>query len=131
VWARFLNTEFKKGANFTADQADVWIMGFKVEGPTTSFYARNGGQIEILGGVANQFGRPWPSDNPILKAGPQGRMVATFVTSGSRSGDRGFDYAFRMDDPENPQEVMTDSLRVRPRKNRRKDSDHFFIHFVW
>ena len=42
----------------------MWVLGYKVEGPATNFEAVDGARLEVLGGVANQFGwhdrQQWP-----------------------------------------------------------------------
>ncbi len=54
VYARFINTEFKKGINFRADNSLLWIFGYKVEGHQGSVGAFNGSRVEVLGGMANE-----------------------------------------------------------------------------
>ncbi|MEM9883986.1 MAG: LamG domain-containing protein, partial [Planctomycetota bacterium] len=55
VWARQLNAEAYH-PHVVADDADVWILGFKVgEYHGTYFTARNGGRLEALGGVYNSL----------------------------------------------------------------------------
>ncbi|MEM6392151.1 MAG: glycosyl hydrolase family 28-related protein [Planctomycetota bacterium] len=57
VWARQFNTEAYH-PHVVADDADVWIMGFKVgEYHGTYFTAQNGGRLEALGGVFNSLAK--------------------------------------------------------------------------
>ena len=56
VWVRYMNTEFKSGPNFTANNSEMWVLGYKVEGNTTNFKVMNGGTLEVLGGIINE----WP-----------------------------------------------------------------------
>lgn len=84
IWARFLNTEFKRGTNFTAGpRTKFWVMGYKVEGSATNFGVRDGGQMEVLGGVANMFGK-WPDEGrpPMLKVEAGGAMSYIGCTNG-------------------------------------------------
>ena len=66
VWCRFINTEFPGRANFICDNSLMWVFGYKVEKLHINFEARNGSRLEVLGGVANQFGGPQSSSAPIL-----------------------------------------------------------------
>ncbi len=54
AYCRFINTERKNGPNFVAEQAVVWVFGYKVESSCENFVARRGSRLEVLGGVANQ-----------------------------------------------------------------------------
>ncbi|MEM6332012.1 MAG: hypothetical protein AAF823_01585 [Planctomycetota bacterium] len=84
IWARFLNTEFKHGTNFTAGpRTDFWVMGYNVEGAVTNFGVKYGGRMEVLGGVANMFG-PWPKEwrPPMLEVEPDGAMSYIGSTNG-------------------------------------------------
>ena len=58
VWCRFIDTEVKTMPNFVCDGAVLWVLGYKVESTYESFVVRNGGKLEVLGGVANQT--PFP-----------------------------------------------------------------------
>lgn len=53
VWARQLNPE-RAHVQVLNDGGDLWVLGFKVENPSTGFLTRNGGRTEILGGIFNQ-----------------------------------------------------------------------------
>lgn len=68
VYARFINTEFKKGINFKADNSLLWIFGYKVEGHQGSVGAFNGSKVEVLGGMANEhaFSKEHPPSTTIV-----------------------------------------------------------------
>lgn len=71
VWARQIDPE-RSFCQMYNDGSDVWIMGFKAEGPGTMFKTVNGGRTEILGGaVCLGQGRPFPiiyNDNSEVSA---------------------------------------------------------------
>ena len=91
AYCRFINTEYKQGSNFiTGKGAKMWVLGYKVEGPICNFEARNGGRIEVLGGVANQFGQPWPTSDPIIR-NKNGAISYVGCTNGPANGSRAFD----------------------------------------
>ncbi|MBC7351742.1 MAG: hypothetical protein H5U08_05230 [Thermogutta sp.] len=66
-WVRFMNTEWKQGPNFTCNRSDMWVFGYKVEGPMTNFQVIGGGRLEILGGVCNEHGSNFSPEIPILR----------------------------------------------------------------
>lgn len=68
VYARFINTEFKRGINFKADNSLLWIFGYKVEGHQGSVGAFNGSRVEVLGGMANEhaFSKEHPPSTTIV-----------------------------------------------------------------
>lgn len=54
AYCRVINTEFKQGPNFICDNATLWVFGYKVESYRENFVVKNGGRLEVLGGIANQ-----------------------------------------------------------------------------
>ncbi len=64
VWVRFMNTEFKAGPNFVANNSEMWVLGYKVEGNTTNFKVMSGGSLEVLGGIINE----WPGGSDFSEA---------------------------------------------------------------
>lgn len=59
VWGRFVNTEDKTNPSFTVSTgASFWVLGFKSESATNIFSLQNGGRLEILGGLLNQWVAP-------------------------------------------------------------------------
>ena len=80
LYGRALNTESKEAINWTVPPgSQVWVLGFKTEGTVPGFRIEEGGTLEVLGGVANQFGHH--SSPPRLTYGdcPQGdRNIACF-----------------------------------------------------
>jgi hypothetical protein len=66
-WVRFMNTEFKRGPNFTSNGSDMWVFGYKVEGWMTNFESIGGGRLEVLGGICNEHRRGDTGDTPILR----------------------------------------------------------------
>jgi hypothetical protein len=62
LWGRALNNETKTNPNFIVNGCQMWVMGYKTEGPQTSFDARPGSKLEVLGGFRNKthddFGLP-------------------------------------------------------------------------
>lgn len=50
AWLRQFNPE-NAGVKFSADNADVWVLGYKTEKIGTQGVVRNGGRLEILGGL--------------------------------------------------------------------------------
>ena len=63
---RCINTEWKAGPNFYANGSDLWVFGYKVEGPRTNFVALRGGRLEVLGGVTNQYAIRGPTPDPVV-----------------------------------------------------------------
>lgn len=55
IWARWLDTEAPTGVNFDFSDCTAWIFGYKTEKHRTSFAARDGSRIEVLGGQSNQY----------------------------------------------------------------------------
>jgi hypothetical protein len=55
VWARWINTESPFTANFPIVNTDMWVLGYKTEKFQSSFTAKRGSQLEVIGGVSNQF----------------------------------------------------------------------------
>ena len=66
VWVRYMNTEFKSGPNFIANNSEMWVLGYKVEGNTTNFVVKNGGTLEVLGGIINE----WPGGSDFSASKP-------------------------------------------------------------
>jgi len=54
VWARHINPE-RAYPQLVNDGSDLWILGFKTEGPGTVISTVNGGRTEVLGGVLNAW----------------------------------------------------------------------------
>jgi hypothetical protein len=50
IWARQLNAE-QTGTKILNDGADLWILGFKTEAPSTAIKSMGGARTEILGGL--------------------------------------------------------------------------------
>lgn len=89
VWARFINTEQKPNTNFFCENGSLWVLGYKVEGGATNFACYPGGQLEVLGGVGNQFGQNGESKNPmILNEG--GTVSYIGCTNGPSSDGQGY-----------------------------------------
>ncbi|GAA3637825.1 hypothetical protein GCM10022200_21500 [Microbacterium awajiense] len=56
VWMRWENTEAKDVANHPIGAgAEVWVLGYKVEGGTQNFTVAPGAKLEVLGGVCNSY----------------------------------------------------------------------------
>ena len=66
-WIRFMNTEYKRGPNFTCNGSDMWVFGYKMEGHMTNFESIGGGRLEVLGGICNEHGRAVSRETPILR----------------------------------------------------------------
>lgn len=56
VWARQWNCEGTGGPKAVNDGGEVWALGWKTEGGETLAVNRNGGHMELLGGLAYSFG---------------------------------------------------------------------------
>jgi len=64
VFARSINQENSSTFNFLVNGGKMRVMGFKTEQSKDSFYVKNGGYLEVLGGYRNLAGqtnssRPW------------------------------------------------------------------------
>ena len=88
AWCRFINTE-STSQQFVCDNATMWVMGYKTEKGHTSFEVRNGGYLEILGGLSNQYGSGWPSDEPML-FNNNSYLSAVACTNGPNDEERHF-----------------------------------------
>jgi len=120
VWARFINTEFKGGANFIANNCDMWVFGYKVESGSENFLVCNGARLEVLGGIANMFSiNHFPTESPILRI-EDGEASFTAVTNGPSSSNHGYTYAVINEN--GPEETY---LLLKNTPDRRKGSDHF------
>lgn len=93
VWARQFNPE--RGAPaVTVDGGALWLMGFKTEENGIAFEVRNGGRLEVLGGVVNCYGTSDSAgridpDTPIVRAtDAEASLVA--ATSGPERPDARF-----------------------------------------
>ncbi|MEM7808688.1 MAG: glycosyl hydrolase family 28-related protein [Planctomycetota bacterium] len=96
IWARFINTEFKGGPNFTArDGCRLWVLGYKVEGAVCNFAVESGGAVEVLGGVANQFAGGSGDRTPAILEVRGGSTSYVGCTNGS--GRRYFDDLVALD----------------------------------
>lgn len=84
VWARNINTEFKRSANFVVDGIPMWVFGYKVEGSITNFSVRDGGRLEIMGGVFNTPYREVPPDMPAFES-----FASDFTVVATGNGRRG------------------------------------------
>lgn len=83
AWIRFTNTE-STNTQFIADNSQVVCLGYKTEKHYTSWEARNGSKLEILGGLSNQFGWDSNLDNPAV-VNDNSEISAVFATSGPDS----------------------------------------------
>ncbi|MFK7961556.1 MAG: glycosyl hydrolase family 28-related protein [Phycisphaerales bacterium] len=64
AWLRQLNPEGQV-TKVINDGADVWILGFKTEGPTRTIVTRGGGRTELLGGLVYPVGT-LPLETPMF-----------------------------------------------------------------
>lgn len=91
VYARFINTEYKGGANFlVGDGGVMWVLGYKVEGGTINFDVEAGGALEVLGGTANQFGQSTFDDGAsqdIVVTSNDGNLSVILNSNGPNSGN--------------------------------------------
>jgi hypothetical protein len=60
VWLRQLNNECRDETKLVNDGANLWILGWKTEGPKTVIDTRNGGRTEYLGGLL------YPADGKLV-----------------------------------------------------------------
>ncbi len=125
VWCRFINTETKTMANFTVDRgATLWVFGYKVESTFESFLVRNGGKLEVLGGVANQtpFGnqgestaRGFPANSPRNIVRNLGGSISVILhTNGHQRQPIGYRTAVVDEDQGGREEVLLKHLPPRP-----------------
>lgn len=86
AWARWTNTEYKGGPNFgVAAGGTFWVLGYKVEGGTINFDVQPGGTLEVLGGLANQYGADTFNDGAspdIVYRVDNGRVSAVSASNG-------------------------------------------------
>lgn len=66
VWARQFNPESPRTTMIDVDGGQLWLLGLKTEGRATHAIARNGAQLEILGGVSYQSWGGQPLDPPMF-----------------------------------------------------------------
>ncbi len=67
VWARQFNPETPRADMIDVDGGLLWLLGLKTEGRATHVVARNGAQVEILGGVSYQSWKDQPLDPPMFR----------------------------------------------------------------
>lgn len=65
VWAWQLNPETTDIPEITNDGGQLWILGFKTEGPSTNIVNQNGARTEVLGGLVYPC-RAVPEDMPMF-----------------------------------------------------------------
>jgi len=119
VWARFINTEYKKGPNFDATDCDMWVFGYKYEGGEVNFWVDDGGRLEIVGGIANQFGsKHHPSDVPVIHI-EDGEASVSLVTNGPSVSHQGYEVLVEDFGGESPTILRMEDAPFR------KFSDHF------
>ncbi|HEV7301279.1 MAG TPA: glycosyl hydrolase family 28-related protein [Tepidisphaeraceae bacterium] len=75
VWARSLNPEGSQAVKITNDGANLWILGLKIEHPTTVLQTQNFGRSEVLGGL--QF----PNFKGVVGQGPTASSPPAFVNN--------------------------------------------------
>jgi len=66
-WARQFNPESPKEIMAEVDGGQLWILGMKTEGRATHLVAKNGAQVELLGGVSYQSWKDQPLDPPMFQ----------------------------------------------------------------
>jgi hypothetical protein len=91
VWARMINTEPKDTlAAFTWDNATVWMFGYKTESNSVSQFVKNGGKLEILGGMANQANQSFTGilNIPILRV--ENAQVSVSLHTNGYNEPRGY-----------------------------------------
>ena len=54
IWSRSINNEPKDESNFKIFGGTMWTMGFKTEGERIAFEVREGGSLEVFGGLRNE-----------------------------------------------------------------------------
>lgn len=67
VWARQFNPESPQADMIEVDGGSLWLLGLKTEGRATHVVARNGAQVEVLGGVSYQSWGKQPVDPPMFR----------------------------------------------------------------
>lgn len=67
VWLRQFNPESPAADMMDVDGGTVWMLGLKTEGRATHAIARNGAQVEILGGASYQSWKNQKLDPPIFR----------------------------------------------------------------
>ena len=64
AWARYINNEDREAeGQYRLDDATLWVAGFKTEKGATGFNARNGSNLEVLGGDFNEASSEWEGEN--------------------------------------------------------------------
>ena len=116
VWGRFINTENKNQPNFQVGPgAEVWMLGFKTEGQATGWLIE-GGTLEVLGGIANQYtqsGNVPFNPSIIIK---NGRVSLIFASNGP-STDQGYQQV--ISDTQNGETKIINWDELPPREGRK------------
>jgi hypothetical protein len=93
AYVRAGNAESHVGS-FVADaNAKLWVLGFKTEKDPTQFTVRNGGQLEVLGGIFNQYcqsGCDFPSSVAVDVSGAGSKVSIVAATNGPPSTTQHF-----------------------------------------
>ncbi len=95
AFLRAINGESHEGM-LVCDDAAVWILGFKSEKSATVFRVINGGQLEVLGGIINQYAQgetDWTGTVAIVNEGSDVSIVA--ATNGPNDVMEGFEFLVR------------------------------------
>jgi hypothetical protein len=121
-WIRFMNTEYKQAPNFTCNASDMWVLGYKVEGPMTNFEVINGGRLEVLGGVANEHGGGFSATIPALR-----NVDSYFSFVGTTSGPLRFEVIAEETFGGQTRRVLRTDCPPRPGSSRYRKWDDVFV----
>lgn len=97
AWLRMGSGESPAGT-YVVDGANakVWVMGFKTEKAQPAFKVQNGGTLEVLGGIINQYMQggstaPWddPANIAIHIVGASSKLSFVACTNGPSAGPTG------------------------------------------
>lgn len=83
AWARQLNPE-RAHPEVVNDGGSFWLLGFKTEGEYTSFWTKNSGESEILGGILNFFRNDQKLSERAAIVNENSSVSATCVSSDPR-----------------------------------------------
>ncbi len=90
AFIRVANAESTTGSFVVENDAKVWLMGFKTEKDPVQFTVRSGGQLEVMGGIMNQYCQEtsnceWASSLAIDVAGASSKASIVVATNGPSS----------------------------------------------
>jgi hypothetical protein len=119
VYLRAMNGESLAG-QLVCDNADCVVLGFKSEKSATVFEVRNGGRLEVLGGLINQYTQEptsvWPGTVAVVNDNASISLVA--ATNGPSSPDEGFEYLVEDRQGATTRQLRWDSGLFPPREGR-------------